>query len=145
MAKKEDKMTLDEENAEKAKFGGVLKKDILMVNNAITKQKLKASELAGDLAASLSLFEKQGGRKDAMKDVSTFCRMEPADFADYWRAILSYGTAMGLFGEDGKPAQMDMLDQMIEQERNGDSISAAEASIAKSAVAGPSMGAEPIH
>lgn len=141
MAKKENALTLDEENEEKAKFGGVLKQDLIRAENAIKKQKLKSAELSGDLSAALGLFEKQGGRKDAMKDVSAFLAMEPSDFCDYWRALLGYGTALGLFGEDGKPAQLDMLDQMDEQEKNADSIDAATAS----ARAAPKMGAQPIH
>lgn len=124
---KNDKMTLDEENAEKAMYAGMLKKDIIAGTNAIEKQKTKSAELSGDLSAAMGLFDKLGGRKDALKDVNAFLRMEPSEFADYWRALLGYGLALGLFGEDGKPAQLDMLDQEEEQQKNGDSISAATA------------------
>lgn len=145
MAKEKPPLTLDEENAEKAMYGGVLKDHIVAADTAITKQKLKSAELAGDLSGALNLFEKQNGRKDAMKDVSACLRMDPSDFADYWRAFCGYGKALGLFGEDGKPAQLDMLEQQEEQEKNKDSVSAASASAAKAAKAKPQIGAEPVH
>jgi len=143
MAKKDTPLTLDEENAEKAKFAGILRKDIIRADTAIGKQQAESAEISGDLSAALGLFEKQGGRKDSIKFVSKCLRMEPADFADYWRAIAGYGLAMGLFGEDGKPAQMDMLEQQDEQEKNGDSIAAA--SKPAPATAKPQTGAEPMH
>lgn len=142
---KETALTLDEENAEKARFGGVLLKDLQRADSAIVKQKTKAAELSGDLAAAMDLFQKQGGRKDALKDVSSMLRMEPSDFADYWRAFIGYGIALGLFGEDGQPAQLDMLEQNQEQERNAASIDAATVAAAKAAPAKPKMAPEPVH
>jgi len=145
MAKKEIPLTLDEEKIEKAKFAGMLSKQIAAADTAIGKQQAESAEISGNLSGALNLFEKQGGRKDAIKMVSRCLRMEPADFADFWRAVAGYGLALGLFGEDGKPAQMDLLEQQEDQQKNADNIDAATASASKPVVASPSMGAEPVH
>lgn len=145
MDKKEIPLTLDEEKAEKAKYAGMTAKQIAAADTAIGKQQAESAEISGTLSGALILFEKQGGRKDAIKAVSRWTRMEPADFADFWRAVEGYGKALGLFGEDGKPAQLDLLEQQEEQQKNADSIDAATASVNKAATASPKMGAEPVH
>lgn len=137
---KNPKMTVDEENEQKAVYGGMLKEHILAADSAIGKQKQESAEISGDLSAALGVFEQRGGHKPALKAAAKCARMEPAEFADYFRAFLGYGFALGFLSEDGKPAQLDMLEQEQEQERNAASIDAATLAAAK-----PSMGAEPVH
>lgn len=141
MAKKDEKLTLDEENEQKAKFAGMLQRDVITADEAIGTQKKKSSELSGTLGGVMTNFEKKGGHKKAMKLASQCADMEPADFADFFRSFIGYGRALGIFDENGKPSQMDMLDQDEENQKNADSISAAN--VAARSTAKPSMGSEP--
>lgn len=143
MAKTKDTpLTLDEENEQKAKYAGMLKKDILQADDAIAEQQSESAELSSELGSAMKLFKKQGGRKDSMRLAAKCKRMEPADFADFFRAFMGYGTALGIFGDDGKPSQLDMLEQQEEQQKNADSITAANAKVA---TAKPAMGKEVTH
>lgn len=139
MAKKTPPLNLEEEEAEKAKFAGMLKEHILTADAAIGKQKAESSEISGTLGGAMNLFEKRGGRKDAMRLAAKCSRMEPADFADFFRTFVGYGKALGVFAEDGTPAQADMVDQLEEQQKNADSIGAANVAAAK---AQPKLGPE---
>lgn len=122
-------LTLDEENEEKAKFGGMLKEQILAAASAIATQKEKAAQIAGDLSGKLTVFEKAGGNKWAVKTAKRLSNLEPAEFADDWRCLVGYLEAMGAF------AQLDMIDQIRERDLNSDTIAVASK---------PSFAAEPM-
>lgn len=132
------KMTVDEENAEKAKYNGMLKADIENACSAINTAKKKSSEASGDLSAKLELFEGKGGHKKALKEATRVKNMEPAERADYLRARAAYELALDV------EEQLDMIDQIEEQQKNADSISAASAAAKKQTpVTKPSIGGEP--
>lgn len=119
MAKKERPLDLEEEKAEKAKYGGMTKAQIEAARSAIETQKAKAATASGDLSAKLEVFEKAGGHKKAMKWAAVLADMESADQADLWRALVGYATALGVFD------QIDMFDQQKEKELNAESIAIA--------------------
>jgi len=131
MAKIKDiPLTIDDETEERQKFGGMTKAEIDAAAQAIGTQKRASSEAAGNLSAKLDIFEKQGGNKKAIKVAKNLADLEPADFADLWRTLVGYLEALGAF------SQIDMIDQLREQELNGDTISAVSKK--------PSYAAEPV-
>jgi hypothetical protein len=132
MSKKPRPLDLEEEKAEKAKFGGMTKAQIEAARSAIETQKAKAAQVSGDLSAKLEIFEKAGGHKKAMKWAAMLAGMEPAEAADLWRALVGYSTALGVFD------QIDMFDQQQEKELNAESIAIA------SSQGQPEVGAEPL-
>lgn len=131
------KLSVDEENAEKAQYNGMLKADILNAASAIKTAKTKSSEASGDLSAKLEIFEGRGGNKKALKEATKVKNMEPAERADYLRARDAYELALGV------DEQLDMLDHEKEQDKNAASIDAATAKA--KAVAKPSMAQAAAH
>lgn len=119
MSKKVPPLTLDDENEERAKFGGMLKSEVLAAASAIAVQKEKSAQASGDLSGKLTVFEKAGGNKAALKMASTLSNLEPAEFADRWRCIVGYLEALGAF------AQIDMIDQLKERDLQADTIAIA--------------------
>jgi len=136
MAKKVP-LSLEEENAEKARYGGMLKADIESAASAVNTAKTKASEAAGDLSGKLDIFEQRGGVKRALKEANKVANMEPSERSDYLRARAAYEDALGCYD------QADMVDQLAEQQKNADDISAATAKASKTSTAKPSVGSEP--
>lgn len=132
---KDEKLTVDEENAEKAKYAGMLKSDIISAASAIATHKTKSAELSGDLSGKLTVFDKKGGHKKALKLAQAICSMEPTEVADFIRAFDAYFDALG------GNAQLDMFTQDDEKRKNADSVAVAS----KTVVAKPSMGLEAVN
>lgn len=128
MSKKSQTLTLDQENEEKARYGGVLKNDILSAASAIGSQKEKSAQASGDLSGKLEVFEKKGGHKKAIKWAKAMTDMEPHEGQDFFRLLKCYLDALG-FHEQG-----DMIDQMNEMELRDSSVALASK---------PQQGAEP--
>jgi hypothetical protein len=131
MAKKERPLDLEEEKAERAKYGGMTKAQIEAARSAIETQKAKAATASGDLSAKLELFEKGGGHKKGMKWAAALASMEPAEAADLWRAVEGYARALGVFD------QIDMFEQEKQTQLNAESIAIASQG-------DPQVGAEPL-
>lgn len=137
MAKeKNPPMDVEEENAEREQYGGLLKAEIESAASAIRTQKQKSSEVSGTLSGKMEIFEKKGGHKSALKAAERVTGMEPAECADWMRAFNIYFDALG--GND----QLDMIDQQIEQDKNAASINSAEKSNVTS-IAKPETAKEP--
>jgi len=134
MAKKNDqtKMTVDEENAEKAIYGGVLLQDIQDIASSIKSQQEASKSASGYLSRAKELFKKKGGNLKGMLRAVRDLNRDIADVMDEQRSYQIYFRALG--GQE----QIDMFDQEMETMRNGDSINAAS-------VALPSAGAEITH
>jgi len=122
-------LNLDEEQAERAKYGGLLREDILKTAEEIGIAKEKSAKVQGDLSDDLQKFEDKGGNKKALKWAKQVADMEAATAQDFWRCLVGYATALGVFD------QIDMFTQ--EQENNANAATIAAASAGK-----PKIGAE---
>lgn len=116
MAKKSPPLDLEEENAEREKYAGMTKEEILEAASSVRTQKRKSAELSGDLSGKLEIFTKKGGHKSALKQAEKIADMEPAECADWMRAFLAYFDALG--GND----QLDMFESQREQSLNAENV-----------------------
>lgn len=129
-------MTVDEENEQKALYGGVLLSDIQDIASAVRSQEEKSQSASGVLSRAKELFKKKGGNIRGMMRALKDLKRDMADVMDEQRTYEIYFRALG--GQE----QIDMFDQEMEQRKNADSI---ESATVAAKAASPQTGMEITH
>ncbi len=123
--KQEERLDLDEENDEKAKYAGMLRADITATAEFLSDAVAKKAKINGDISARLENFEKKGGNKRMMKWALALANMTDSEKAASWRQLKAYSSALGVFD------QMDLFEQESKNQANAASIAAASAAAPK--------------
>lgn len=98
-----------EQKPVKGNQGGVTNDKIKHIASTIETARAHAKDYMDSANESVKAFGEDGGDKAAIRMATKLSRMEPQDFAAYWRNLEHYFDVLGLFDqrdmfEDDQPA-----------------------------------------
>lgn len=90
----------------KGNQGGISNDKIRHVHRVIEDSRASAKTFTDGSNETVNAFGDDGGHKGAIRSAAKLSRLEPKDFADFWRNLEHYCDVLGLFDQE------DMIDPL---------------------------------